>query len=370
MNARERILAICHGNNPDRITCGAYSSMLPRGEVERKVRNSGLSLIEYYPILSLLSPPWHTHAGFESEVLDAQMSVETVWENDEKIEVRTYNTPLGSVFEKIKKDPAYHSDWVKKFFINSPSDYPIVKYIIENTIFHKNYNSFLRIQEDLGGDGLVMARVDRSPFQKLLIELAGPQRLLIDLYDNRYLVEDLLLSIEKKLDEAYKIVAQSPAEVIWQPDNISGDVIGPRYFEKYCLPFYNKQGQLFHKHGKAYVVHMDGKLKCLKELIKKANIDVVESFTFPEGGGDLTLEEAKSSWKSKSIIANFPASLCFKEEKIIKEYLQNFFIQASPKKNFMIEISENLPYQFWRKTVSVIADFLQDSVQPGFNNHW
>ncbi len=54
---------------------------------------------------------------------------------------------------------------------------------------------------------------------------------------------------------------------------------------------------------------MDGKLKSLKELIKKADIDVIESFTFPEGGGDLSLEEARADWKDKSIIANLPTFL-------------------------------------------------------------
>jgi len=288
------------------------------------------------------------------------MFIKTAWENNERIEIRTYNTPLGSIFTKIKKDPAYGSEWIKKFYIESPSDYPIIKYIVENTVFRENYHSFLRVREDLGEDGVVMARVDRSPLQKMLIELAGPERLFIDLFDNRHLVEDLLFSIEKRLDEAYRIVANSPAEVIWQPDNISGDVTEPHLFEKYCLPFYNKQGRLFHRHNKAYVVHMDGKLKCLKDLIKKADIDVIESFTFPEGGGDLSFGEARIAWKDKSIIANFPASLCLKEEKTIRKHLQKFFAQISPKKNFMLEISENLPHRFWKNTVLTIADFMQE----------
>ncbi|GAH81647.1 unnamed protein product, partial [marine sediment metagenome] len=245
------------------------------------------------------------------------------------------------VFEKFRDDPAYHtSAWIKKFLISSPVDYPIVKFIIENTVYHEDYDSFLEIRANLGDDGVILAWTGRSPWAKMLIELAGVERLSLDFYDNRPLVEDLLSSIEKKLDEVYKIAANSPAQVIGAPDNVTGDVVEPKLFKKYYLPFYNKQGQLLHQQNKSYVVHMDGKLKSLKELIKKTDIDVVESFTFPEGGGDLSFEEASAAWKNKSIIANLPAFLCLKEEKIVKEYIYNLINRASSKKNFMLEISE------------------------------
>ena len=94
---------------------------------------------------------------------------------------------------------------------------------------------------------------------------------------------------------------------------------------------------------------MDGKLKSLKELIKKADIDVIESFTFPEGGGDLSLEEARADWKDKSIIASLPAFLYLKEEKMVKRYIYNLINRASSKKNFMLEISEDLPHKTQEK---------------------
>jgi len=49
---------------------------------------------------------------------------------------------------------------------------------------------------------------------------------------------DLYYSIDKKLDEAYRSVADLPAEIVWIPDNVTEDLISPKMFEKYCLPFY------------------------------------------------------------------------------------------------------------------------------------
>ncbi|TET08835.1 hypothetical protein E3J84_05825, partial [Candidatus Aerophobetes bacterium] len=213
---------------------------------------------------------------------------------------------------------------------------------------------------NLSDDGVVLASTGASPWAKILIQLAGVERLSLDFYDNRWLVEDLLSSIEKKLGEVYKIAANSPAEIIHAPDNVTGDVAEPKLFEKYYLPFYNKQGQLLHQQNKSYVVHMDGKLKSLKELIKKTDIDVVESFTFPEGGGDLSFEEARAAWENKSIIANLPAFLCFKEEKIVKEYIYNLINRASSKKNFMLEISEDLPHETQGRTLSWVAEVMKE----------
>lgn len=345
---RERMLAVYHKKEPDRIPWAAYGLLIPRGEIERKLRNNGCGLILGGSI-------------YKSEIQKVEISVKEVWEDNKKVKIRTYHTPLGDVFEKFEDDPAYHTSvWIKKFLISSSADYPIVKFIIENTVYYEDYDSFLEIRANLGHDGVILAWTGRSPWAKMLIELAGVERLSLDFYDNRPLVEDLLSSIEKKLDEVYKIAANSPAEVIWAPDNITGDVVEPKLFEKYYLPFYNKQGQLLHQQNKSYVVHMDGRLKSLKELIKKTDIDVVESFTFPEGGGDLPFEEARAAWENKSIIANLPAFLCFKEEKIVKEYIYNLINRASSKKNFMLEISEDLPHKTQGRTLSWVAEVMKE----------
>ena len=353
---RERILAVYHKKRPDRIPCGIYSRYLKRGIVEREARNNGLGIIDYYPIVSMIAPPWHTISGYISEVKNTEFSVKIAWEDNKKIEIRTFETPVGNISTKIKKDPAYGSDWIDKFYISKPEDYKVLKYIIENTVLRDNFNNFSKIQEDLKDDGVVLGRIDRLPWQKLLIELAGPERLILDLYDHPALVEDIIATMEKKMDEVVKMAATSPAEVIWQPDNVTTDLTSPAYFEKYCLPLYNRYGELLHKHNKAYIVHMDGNLAGIKDLIAKSNFDAVESFTFPEGGGNLSYEEARHAWGDKAIIANFPASFCYKKEEEIKRYIREILGKVSPEDSFMLEVSEDIPLDQWQKTVAILAE--------------
>lgn len=106
------------------------------------------------------------------------------------------------------------------------------------------------------------------------------------------------------------------------------------------------------------VIHFDGKLKSLKDLIKKTELDVVESFTLLEMGGNLRIEEASNAWEDKSIIANIPAFLCYEEEKVVREYIQNLLEKVSPRKNFMLELSENFPQPYLKTTLPIVADVM------------
>ena len=362
MSMRDRMLAVYRKKNEGEIPWAAYGGfLLPAGRLERHVRNEGCGWIQWAPVCSW-QPPGMSHMNgwmMESELKNAELSVKIGWSGKEKYILRTYDTPVGSVFEELREDPGYHSLWVKKFFIKSKKDYEVVKYIVEHTVFRDNYAGFLESQTNLGDDGVELAVIDRSPFQKMLIELCGTERLSFDLADYPHVVDDLYYTIEMKQDEAFRIIADSPAEIIWMVDNLTGDITGPRLFEKYCVPFYNRQAKLLHERNKVLAVHFDGKLRSIKDQIRKTDIDVIESFTLPEMGGDLPIEEASEVWSDKSIIANIPAFLCYEKPEAIRTYLHGLLERISPRKNFMLELSENIPLKYLDNVLPVIADVMK-----------
>ncbi|TKJ44547.1 hypothetical protein CEE35_07595 [Candidatus Aerophobetes bacterium Ae_b3b] len=345
LTPRERIMQVLRRQLPDRVPLGAYSFLLPRGTAERKVREKGCGIV-------------HFERVYATEMQNVEISTKEKWENNEKTTIHIYRTPLGDLYEKTKLDPGYRSQWTKEFMIKKPSDYRIAKYIIENTVYHQNYEFFVEVEKNIGEDGILIANMDRTPLQRTLIELTGTERLCIDLYERADIMEEFFDSLRKKQDEMYQIAADSPAQIIHNWDNLTEDITEPRLFQKYCLPLYNKYGHLLHERGKIYVVHMDGKLYHLKNLIKKAEIDVIESFTLPGAGGNLSLQEAKDVWKNKTIVANLPAFLCYKDEEFIKRFIRDLLIQV-PKERFMLDVSEDLPQKFWRRTLPIVADAMQ-----------
>ena len=359
MTIRERMMAVYRYQVPDQVPVSIYARYLPRGSTERMVRDLGLGILDYVPLTTLLAPPWHTHAGFVSEVQGAEFDICFTWENGQKHETRIYRTPLGTLTQRIRQDPTYGSDWTEKFYLSSPEDYKIMQYIVEHTVLRKNEEAFLTRQEDMGEDGVVLGRVDRCPFQKLLIELAGPERFLVDLYTDPDPALELLAAMDKKMDEVFEMVCESGAEVIWQPDNVSCDMTPPKCFEEYLLPYYLKQGKKLRERGKIYVVHMDGRVRAIKEMIALTPIDGIESFSFPEIGGDLPIADAALGWPGKVILPNFPSSLATQDETAIVTFLDKLLREVGPGRPFMLQISEDIPPGSWRHALPVLCQRLK-----------
>lgn len=334
MNIKDRAMAALRGDNPDMIPFLIYSGILPRGSVGRKLRNMGLGLCVHAPVYWVET----RNVMIEQNARAIFLLIDDLSKNSL---FKSYHTPVGSVSAALRTDVS-QIPFTKEHVIKDLPDYEVVKYIIENTEFHPDYEAFRASQGDLGDDGIVAAFVERSPLQKALIELMGYERFSIDLYRHPKEFEDLLRTIEKKEDELYRIVADSPAEIVWCPDNINGIVTSPRLFEKYCIPFYNRQAQLLHKKGKILEVHMDGKLKCLRDLIAKTDVDVVEAFT-PPPMGDLPLDEARSTWGRETVIwVNFPGSVFMLGEKAVRRLTIELLRSIAPGERFVMGVTEDI----------------------------
>ncbi len=348
MNVRQRIMAILNGGCPDKVPWTFYPELVPRGSVEREIRDKGCGIFAE-------SPP------YVKERPDVKVLREERWNNNRRIVRETYQTPVGSVFEeKITGTEYYGSEmWYKKHMIKSLADYPVVEFIIQNTVYYPQYDDLLSLKEFVGDDGIVSARVDYPPLQKLLIFYMGIERLSLDIYDHPVEVEKLLKCLESKQDEMYRIAADAPTKIVRCRSNISSTLTSPVWFEKYLVPFYNKQASLLHKKGKLYGAHMDGSLKLLVGLIAKTDLDIIEAFT-PPPLGDLSLSEARRMWKHKIIWANFPSSVSWNTKEEITLYMRNLLREIAPGDKFILGITEDIPQKTWGKTLKTIASVMDE----------
>lgn len=357
MTPKERFFACLKKDKYDRIPVLAYHFLLPRGELERKFREAGCGLLTGVPIYDLVFP---------SNIV---VEEKRFWEGNERVIVRTYTTPVGSLRELATIGP-YESEWKREHFIKKPEDYKVVAYLLEKVTFKEKIEDFLRADYEMGGDGVVVPMLplfERSPFQKILIDLAGPERTLIDLYDQPQELETLMECFLWKLEEAIDIYQQLPEKhIFWWVDNVTADLTTPQLFKNFCLPVYQRYLAPLRKEGIFCMIHLDGKLRALKELIKEAPIDVVESFTFPEQGGDLTAEEAHAMWCDKVIAANIPANLAYANTEGIKEFFRSIFERRWSQERFILELSEDLPREHLGKVISALFRVLQNSKKEGY----
>ena len=130
----------------------------------------------------------------------------------------------------------------------------------------------------------------------------------------------------------------------------------PDLFEAFVLPFYEEAAQRIRASGKIYVVHMDGRLKPLRDLIARSSIPVIESFSIPDIGGDMTIEEACAAWPEKVILPNFPSVWCEKEDEAIRASLANLLEAVPSDRGIIVQISEDLPSAPWRRAGRLLTE--------------
>ena len=121
MNKKRRLLDACRNISDGRPILSVYSRYLPRGKTERDARELGLALLDNYPIVSLIAPPWHLASGYVSETQGVEFTISYRWMNGKKVEKRTYTTPHGSVWQETLVDPTFGSDWIQQFYIKKPT---------------------------------------------------------------------------------------------------------------------------------------------------------------------------------------------------------------------------------------------------------
>jgi len=338
MNIRENVMAVFHHETPERIPWLTYDipyPMLPRGFWERELRNKGLGIIVLMGSGGVCA----------AKTPNVEVERRTTTYGKRTVVTTIYHTPVGSVSKKEDPTITPPNPWIIEYPVKSLSDYDVVKFIFEDTVYRPNYESFIWRERQVGDDGFVRVHSGKPPFQSLLLEYMGYQRLSIDLYRNRKEVEALMGVMEKRYFEVVNILADCPAEVISIGGNINGRVTGPRFFENYLLPTYRKASEILHKKDKIVQIHMDGALACLKELVPKTAIDVVEAFT-PPPIGDLPLSEAREAWGKDMIIeANFPATVCLQGVDAIKRETLKILKTVAPGDGFILSVTEDIPYK-------------------------
>ncbi len=364
MTVKERITAVYRGETVDRMPVAAYTRYIPRSYTERIARNAGLGIIDYVPVFSMLNPPWHMLDGYLSEMRGGEAGVAYRWEKGKRIERRRFSANGKALYADIERDAGgAGSEHILKRYVTSPEDYDALRRIVENSVSHDNTALFHERARDLGEDGVVLARLDRSPFQKLLIELVGPDQLFFDLADDPDTLEELMSLMEEKEYEIAERTFASDAEVIWLPDNITSEMTTPKLFNQYCLPYYRRLAALSYDTGKPLLVHFDGKVKALATLINSCGISAIDSLSLPEMSGDVTLPEARALFPGLGLLFNFPSNKSLDGEEEIIGWVRRFAQEAKQNMPCMLQLSEDVPTEHWAKVARALAVGTQEGAE-------
>ena len=345
LTPRAGIRAALRGEWADRVPFSVYWLMFPRGDVERRLRNEGVAVVDRVPV-------------FRVEMPNVQVITREYYSEGMRMLAETVRSPVGEVHAVKALDPSYGTSWfTKEFYFKGPDDYRVLEFMARDTRYVPNYDAFRLAEERLGEDGFVIGNTGYTPMNKLLIEWLGIEQFSLELRrrpDRLLGIYELLVARHR---EMYRVAAASPAELLIYGGNIHQDVVGLKRFERYYLPCLNEFSDVVHESGKLAACHLDANMATLVEAVGRSRLDVVEAFT-PVPTCDVTVAQARAAWPDKVLWINFPSSVILEPAEEIRAETLRILREAAPGGRFLIGITEDMPEDRWRDGLLAISQTL------------
>ncbi len=324
MDFLERMNAVLHGERPDRVPYAPYDILVPRGDFERELRNRGMGLCL-------------RRSGVWWERPDVGVEQRT----DGDLSYAIYHTPKGSVRSarrthvgRISDGESIEAEWM----IKEVADFEPVIFMLENTVFHANYDSFLAEVRDVGSDGIVRFDGMGPPYDRTegcfsLEDWAQMQ------HEHPEEFARLLAAAARQVERLAPLVMEAPAELV-SLGSLSG-IYGPRQYERYALPFYEKYVPEARAAGKITTLHAhNSNLSVFAELVGRTGVPVIEAFT-PPPVGDLSLAAAREAWGPEVVIwVNFPETLFWLGKQETYDYTVDLLKQDKESGRLVIGMTE------------------------------
>ena len=340
MTPKERVLAVLRGEPVDKVPFTIYESKIPQCEVERRLRNLGLCIVERRVSAVRTERP--------------HVRTETLRYTEDGIDkVRTtHHTPVGDLFEVSR--PAGFTSWNVSRLFKSPQDYRPLLFLIQDEQYRPNYEEFAEARRRKGEDVILRAALGGTPLHTIMIHWMGLETFATEWVERRDEIERLVSAWVEKKRELYELVARSPASHANYGGNEVPEVMGVERFEEYVLPLYKEAAEVFHRHGKLLGSHLDGNNRPWAHLVAESGLDYVEAFT-PAPDTDMTLAEALTAWPDKVLWINFPSSIHVASIERIEEVTRDLIDEAGDTNRLIIGITEDIPEDRWQENLLAIS---------------
>ena len=304
LSVHDRVLAVIQGRKPDRIPfCDRLelwrTALIRQGRLPADFE--GLSLIESHckvgmGQLKFVVPHDFRLCGVELTIsVDDQQDrresdpVTSRWPVMEELvqadrpgaTVFEFATPVGKVSSRHLMLPEAvtwaQGPYLEEHLIKEPEDFDTVRWIIDHLEVIPRFDRIREAEAEVGGLGFIVPRIDRIPFQEVLIDLLGEMTTFYMLSDDPSRVHGLLAASDELRVETAGLLSGLDLPYVEFHDNITGQMTNPKLFSEYAIPEYQRYSELYHARGKKVGSHFDGELKPLLGQLRDTGLDVIES---------------------------------------------------------------------------------------------
>jgi uroporphyrinogen-III decarboxylase len=213
------------------------------------------------------------------QALSVQHEGVTIREHREGRERRqVIETPCGALDTAWGMAP-YGSESVVRYPVQGPEDVPAMEYYARQTRCRGDADAVHEVLDALGDLGVIDLPIGRTPFGLLVQELMGYEALAYALADDPGVVHRLMDALSEGFWERVEIAAGLPGRIVIITDHADENLISPRWFREYCLPYYQEAARRLHAAGKLVSTHLDGNIRGLIDQLPEAGFDLLDGCT-------------------------------------------------------------------------------------------
>ncbi len=361
MTPREGVLAVLGGEAPDAVPWFGdldywATALIGRGEKPEGFKTSPAYI------------DWHRElrVGF---YLQGTFPFRTVWPDiairewrDGPDRFREIETPRGVLRERWR--------WLAESFAEAPverlvktaADVPAYAWLLRHLAYEPDFGLARERLACIGDQGLMLAYLPKSPLMQMVALDAGIEAVVGILSEDPSSLDEALEAAGESHARAAEIAVSSPAEVLMIPENLSSEVVGVRFYERWLRPYHETWTARIRAAGKISCVHLDGTLRGLLGRVASAGFDFIEAMT-PAPAGDVPIGEwARLAGSNRTVLwgglpgAYFTAQVGEDEfDRHTREVLD--VMRREPR--YVLGVADQVPPDGLESRVRKVADLVE-----------
>ena len=143
--------------------------------------------------------------------------------------------------------------WISEPLIKEPRDYKTSDIFSRTSRSIRITTIIVSISRKVGDKGFAaaFANLSASPMHHIMKEFLDATKFYLEMYDHPKEMRQLCEDMEPYFDQIFRVLADSPAEVIFSGANYDEMITYPPFFRDHIMPHLQKLADLLHPKGKA-----------------------------------------------------------------------------------------------------------------------